>query len=135
MSELEENSLENIFRRCGDFHRFQFIHYGFLSILTISSGATGFYYAFGVAEPNCRCRPPADVWPNDNEYEPTNATYRVYIDAYGLTPSKCDINGTTCPSYIFDQRIYGLTFTEEAQFVCDNELKKTWLSTAYQIGT
>lgn len=135
MSEPEENSLENIFRRCGDFHRFQLIHYICLSVLTVCSGATGFYYVFGLAEPNFRCQLPTNVWPDDHEYEPLNATYRSYIDAYQLTPLKCDINGTTCSHFVFDRSIYGLTFTEEAQFVCNNELKKTWLSTAYQIGT
>lgn len=135
MTESEDSSLENILRRCGDFNRFQLIHYFFLSLLTICSGATGFYYVFGLAEPNFRCRLPSEVWPDDNEYEPSNTTYRSLIDAFQLTPLKCDVNGTTCPSYVFDQRVYGLTFTEEAQFVCKNELKKTWLATAYQIGT
>ncbi|CAF1322385.1 unnamed protein product [Rotaria sordida] len=109
---MEEVSLENVIRRCGDFNRFQLIHYIFLSFLTLSSGINGFYYVFGLAEPDFYCR--------------LSSNYST---------SKCeDINGSTCNEFVYDRTIFGRTFTEEAGYVCSKAIKKTWLSTAYEIG-
>ena len=133
---MEETSLENIIKRCGDFNRYQLIHYIFLSLLNFSSGVTGFYYVFGLAEPLFRCRLPSDVWPDDNEYYSTNATHSLLLDQFQYLQSKCeDINGTKCQSFVYDRSVYGRTFTEEAGYLCGDAIKKTWLSTAYQIGT
>jgi len=127
---------ENVIKRCGDFHRFQFIHYIFLGLLSMSSGITGFYYVFGLAEPSFRCQLPNDIWPNDNQYEYYNLTHQNLVNQYSNRLSKCeDINGVKCNSFVYDQRIYGKTFTEEANYVCENAIHKTWISTAYQIGT
>jgi hypothetical protein len=133
---MEEISLENIIKRCGDFNRYQLIHYICLSLLNFSSGVTGFYYVFGLAEPYFRCQLPSDIWPNDNKYNPYNSTHRLLLEQYQYSQSKCeDINGTICHSFVYDRSVYGRTFTEEAGYVCDNVFGKTWMSTAYQIGT
>ncbi|CAF1578986.1 unnamed protein product [Rotaria magnacalcarata] len=136
MATIDEVSLENVLRRCGDFGRFQLIHFCFLCLLNFSSGMTGFYYVFGLASPLFRCRLPSTEWPNDNEYKSTNSSYQNAIVNLTALASEClDINGSVCNDFVFDRSIYGKTFTEEAQFVCDNRLKKTWISTVYEIGT
>lgn len=133
---MDEVSLENIIKRCGDFNRYQLIHYIFLSLLNFSSGMTGFYYVFGLAEPFFRCQLPADVWPDDNQYQSYNSTHSRFLEHFQYSQSKCEgVNGTLCDSFVYDRSVYGRTFTEEAGYLCGNSLKKTWLSTAYQIGT
>jgi hypothetical protein len=136
MSTVDEISLENVLRRCGDFSRYQLIHYIFLSLLNLCSGVTGFYYVFGLAEPLFRCRLPSDIWPADNQYEVANTTHSLLLESFQFLPYKCDdVDGSICYDYVYDRSVYGKTFTEEAQLVCSNDFKKTWLSTAYQIGT
>jgi hypothetical protein len=132
---MEEVTLENVIRRCGDFNRFQFIHYIFLSVLNFSSSITGFYYVFGLAEPHFRCQLPSNVWPDDNKYVYDNATHKDLLAQYKYFPSKCEINGTDCTSFVYDRSVFGRTFTEVGDYVCGASVKKTWLSTAHQIGT
>lgn len=133
---MDDISLENVLRRCGDFGLYQWIHFIFLCVVNFSSGMTGFYYVFGLAEPAFRCRLPSDIWPNDNQYKSLNDTHQYLINSYVSSSSRCEnINGSQCNDFIFDRTVYGLTFTEEAQFVCDDALKKTWLNTAHAIGT
>ena len=132
---LDEISLENIIRRCGDFGRYQLIHYIFLSLITIGSGVLGFYYVFGVAEPSFRCRLPSAVWPDNDRFESINATHQQLIETWLSSTSPCkDINGSTCTNFVYDRSVFGKTFTEDANFVCNNAVKRTWLSTVYQIG-
>lgn len=134
--EMNDISLENVIRRCGDFNRYQLIHYIFLSFLNFSSGITGFYYVFALAEPSFRCQLPSNIWPNDNQFSSYNKTHDDLINEYNISNFKCEyINNTKCNSFVYDQSIYGRTFTEEAGYICDNSITKTWLSTAYQIGT
>jgi hypothetical protein len=133
---MDEISVENVIRRCGDFGVYQWIHFVFLCILNFSNSLTGFYYVFGLAEPFFRCQLPSNVWPDDNQYKAINATQQYLLDNYLSSSSKCEnINGFQCNNFVFDRSVFGRTFTEEAQLVCENELKKTWLSTIYQIGT
>mgnify|MGYP001078279302 FL=1 len=134
--DTEEISLENVLRRCGDFGIYQWIHFVMLCIINFSGGMTGFYYVFGLAEPEFRCRLPEDIWPNDNQYLFANETHQQLLQTYMSLSSKCEnINGSKCTNFVFDRSVYGLTFTEEASFVCDDALKKTWLNTAHAIGT
>jgi MFS family permease len=40
-----------------------------------------------------------------------------------------------CPNgWVYDRSIFGYTFTEEANFVCQNESKKSWLATVVQFA-
>ncbi|CAF1001300.1 unnamed protein product, partial [Rotaria sordida] len=49
--------------------------------------------------------------------------------------SKCnDFNGSVCADFVYDRSVFGRTFTEEANLVCHNAVKRTWLSTLYQVG-
>ncbi|UJR16966.1 hypothetical protein I4U23_003864 [Adineta vaga] len=133
---MDEVSLENVLRRCGDFGRYQLIHFSLLCLLNFSSGMAGFYYVFGLAEPDFRCRLPSDVWPNDNQYYSSNSTHQQLIDTFLMSSSSCKYtNGSECQDFVFDRSVYGKTFTEEAKFICDNAIRKTWMSTIYEIGT
>ncbi|CAF2947105.1 unnamed protein product [Rotaria sp. Silwood2] len=73
-------SFDSILQKCGHFGRFQFIHYFFINLISMSAAVAGFYYVFAVADPDPRCRLPASVWPNDTQYNPINATYQTMID-------------------------------------------------------
>ncbi|CAF0992428.1 unnamed protein product [Adineta ricciae] len=129
-----EISLENILRRCNDLGRFQILHYVFLNLITLGSGITTYYYIFGVAEPSYRCRLPSSVWPGNDQYQAWDATHQYLINQ-SQQISKCqDMNGTSCKNFVYDRSIFGWTFTEEGNFVCENALRKTWLSTMYQFG-
>ena len=144
-------SLENILHRCGGFGRFQLFHYFFLNLLEISAGLVAFYYVYGVAEPDHRCRLPASIWPDDHQYNPANSTQLALVNLYiprdDEDPKKwnpCQMytaatvsNRTliTCPNgWIFDRNIYGFTLTEEANFICDSKSKRSWLSTMVQLA-
>ena len=133
---MDEISLENVIRQCGDFNRFQFIHYILLSLLNFSSGITGFYYVFGLAEPFFRCRLASNVWPNDDQFKSYNANHSYLLEKFQYLTSKCeDVNGSLCNEFVYDRSVFGRTFTEEAGYICGDAIQKTWLSTAYQIGT
>ncbi|CAF0880367.1 unnamed protein product [Adineta steineri] len=129
-----EISLENVLRKCNDLGRYQIIHYIFLNLITIGSGITTYYYVFGVAENSYRCRLPGNIWLDDDQYESKNSTHQYLINQWQKI-SKCnDYNDTICTSFVYDRNTFGRTFTEEGDFVCQNKLKKTWLSTMYQVG-
>lgn len=125
------------------------MHYFFINLIAMGAGVIGFYYVFGAAEPNHRCRLPASVWPNDTHYYPINRTHQIYIDSYipkdkdGKIWEKC-IRHTTgnpndtlvaCPNgWAYDRSVFGYTFTEEGDFVCGKETEKSWLATLMQCG-
>ena len=115
----------------------------------MSAAVVGFYYVFGAAEPEHRCRLPASVWPDDTQYYPINRTHETMINAYipktkdGTTWEKCvrypsaNPNDTliSCPNgWVYDRSIFGYTFTEEANLVCSREPLKSWLATLMQCG-
>ncbi len=134
--EMDDVTLENVLRRCGDFNRYQLIHYILLSILNFSSSITGFYYVFGLAEPKFRCQLPSNVWPNDNNYQFNNISHSQLLEQFEYFPLKCsNLNGSTCNSFVYDRTVFGRTFTEEGNYICGDSIKKTWVSTAHQIGT
>jgi hypothetical protein len=129
-------SLENVLKRCGDFGRYQLIHYIFLNLICIGSGVNAFYYVFGVAEPSFRCRLPSDIWSGEDQFQSINDTHQSLIDNFLSSKSKCDgINGSKCTDFVYDRSVFGKTFTEYSNFVCSNAVKRTWISTAYQIGS
>ncbi len=132
---MREISLENVISRCGDFGRYQLIHYIFLNLICMGTGINAFYYVFGVAEPSFRCRLPSNVWSDKDQFEFINETHKLLLDAWTSSTSKCnDINGSKCTDFVYDRSVFGRTFTEYGNFVCGNAVKRTWLSTAYQIG-
>lgn len=129
-----EISLENVLRRCGDLGAFQWIHFIFLNLITLGSGITTYYYVFGVAEPSYRCQLPEHLWPNDHQYNFINLTH-LNLWNERQNGSICnDFYGSTCRKFVYDRKTFGRTFTETGNYICQNALKKTWLSTMYQVG-
>lgn len=114
----------------------------------MSAGIVAFYYVYGAAEPHHRCQLPPSVWSNDVHYWPINQTHEFYINSYipkGKDGKwdKCRRHMTEyqnstlvkCPNgWAYDRSVFGHTFTEEANFVCQNGPKKSWLSTLMQSG-
>jgi hypothetical protein len=115
----------------------------------MSAGIMGFYYVFAAAEPEHRCRLPTAVWPDDTHYYPINRTHEILINSYipktkdGKKWEKCIRNTTGnfndtqvyCPNgWAYDRSIFGYTFTEEANLVCNREPLKSWLATLMQCG-
>ncbi|CAF4813919.1 unnamed protein product, partial [Rotaria sp. Silwood2] len=113
----------------------------------MSAAVAGFYYVFAVADPDHRCRLPASVWPNDTQYNPINATYQTMIDMYipktkdGKKWEQCVLYPTgssndtliNCPNgWVYDQSIFGYTYTEEANLVCASKPKQSWIATLMQ---
>ena len=120
-----------------------------MNIITISAGINSFYYVFGAAEPDHRCRLSENIWPDDTQYKPMNQTHEIFINHYipisknGKKWEKClryitaGMNDTLvdCPNgWVYDRSVFGYTFTEEANLVCQNESSKSWLATALQSG-
>ncbi|CAF2801333.1 unnamed protein product [Rotaria sp. Silwood2] len=142
-------SFDSILQKCGDLGRFQFIHYFFINLISMSAAVADFYYVFAVADPDHRCRLPASVWPNDTQYNPINATYQTMIDMYipktkdGKKWEQCVLYPTgssndtliNCPNgWVYDQSIFGYTYTEEANLVCASKPKQSWIATLMQCG-
>ena len=114
----------------------------------MSAGIVGFYYVFGAAEPHHRCQLPPLVWPNDTHYNPINITHQILINAYipkgkdnkwiiceRYTTRNPNDKLVNCPNgWAYDRSIFGYTFTEEADLVCNAETKKSWLATMMQTG-
>jgi hypothetical protein len=115
----------------------------------MSAGVVSFYYVFGAAEPDHRCRLPPNLWKDDASYYPINQTHRHYINTYipkttdGNKWGRCvryaeDNRSKTsvgCPhGFVYDRAVFGYTFTEEANLVCQHESKKSWLATVFQCG-
>jgi hypothetical protein len=115
-----------------------------MNLIAMSAGIVSFYYVFGAAEPDHRCRLPVNIWPNDTQYNSINQTHEIYLNNYipktkdGKKWEKCVRYNDTlinCPNgWVYDRSIFGYTFTEEANFVCQNESKKSWLATVMQCG-
>ena len=118
-----------------------------MNFITMSAGIIYFYYVFGAAEPDHRCRLPENIWPNDTQYHPINQTHQIYLNNYiprtkdGQSWEKClryargGVNNTlvNCShGWVYDRSIFGYTFTEEANFVCQNQSHKSWLATVMQ---
>ncbi|CAF4384118.1 unnamed protein product [Rotaria sp. Silwood2] len=140
-------SFDSILQKCGDLGRFQFIHYFFINLISMSAAVAGFYYVFAVADPDHRCRLPASVWPNDTQYNPINATYQTMIDMYipkskdGKKWEQCVLYPTgssndtliNCPNgWVYDQSIFGYTYIEEANLDCTSKPQKSCIVTPTQ---
>lgn len=140
-------TLDDVLRLCGDFRRFQWIHYFFLNMIEISAGLVSYYYIYGAAEPEHRCRLPSTLWPNDNQFNPIDPEYQTYLHRYIPIENgnwdRCHLWNVTnsnqslidCSNgWIFDRSVFGLTFTEQANFVCNNKPKRSLIATLLQIA-
>ena len=134
-SEQNKTTLDNVLKRCGDLGRYQLIHFVLLNAIAAGGGINAFYYVYGAAEPLFRCRLPSNVWPDEDQFQAVNGTHQTLIDTWQSSTSNCHwTNETKCTDFVYDGSIFGRTFTEEAQLVCGNAVKRTWLSTVYYIG-
>lgn len=115
-----------------------------MNFLTMSAGLVSFYYVFAAAEPDHRCRLPVDIWSNDTQYNSINPLHEAYLNSY-IPKAKDGKKWMKCVRYtrnntlvnclngwVYDRSIFGYTYTEEANFVCENESKKSWLATVMQ---
>lgn len=115
----------------------------------MSAAIVTFYYVFGAADINHRCRLPENVWPNDNRYHPIDTTHQNLINQYipktkdGKMWEHCvsyktglaNDTVTNCPhGWVYDRSTFGYTFTEAANLVCGSEPKKSWIATLMQCG-
>ena len=113
----------------------------------MSFGITSFYYVFGAAEAEHRCRLPQHIWPNDTQYNPVDEMHKMYLNQYipmdvsGPKWVKCvqysigNMNDTlvSCLNgWVYDRSVFGYTFTEEANFVCEYQALRSWLAVAIQ---
>ncbi|CAF4094888.1 unnamed protein product [Rotaria sp. Silwood2] len=128
-------SLDDVIHQCGGFGQFQLRQYCFLSLIQITAGLAAFYYVYGAAEPDHRCRLAPSLWPNDDTYTPINRTHAFFLQLY--IPAKegkwdqCNLFDSLnmnkslieCPNgLVFDRTIYGFTFTEAIGLVCRNKI-------------
>jgi len=138
-------SLDDVLQRCGDFNRFQWIHFFFLNMIEVCAGMVSLYYVYGAAEPEHRCRLPSQIWPNDNQFNPINAQHearlRQYIPMENGRWDQCHMWNSMSSNkslidcsngWVFDRSVFGFTFTEEASLVCHAKSKKSWLATLVQ---
>lgn len=140
-------SLDDVLHRCGGLGRFQWFQYCILSLVHISAGLAAYYYVYGAAEPDHRCRLPSSIWPNDNQYSPINSTHEsllhLFIPQKNGKWDQCHLFDSTsmnktlgeCSNgWVFDRDVFGYTFTEEMVLVCQTKPKKSLLSTLVQAG-
>ncbi|CAF2784339.1 unnamed protein product [Rotaria sp. Silwood2] len=140
-------SLDDVIHQCGGFGRFQLRQYCFLSLIQITAGLAAFYYVYGAAEPDHRCRLAPSLWPNDDTYTPINRTHAFFLQLY--IPAKegkwdqCNLFDSLnmnkslieCPNgLVFDRTIYGFTFTEAIGLVCRNKFERYKRSYYFQIS-
>lgn len=135
MSSDDENSLKNVtledvIEECGSCGRFQYINFFFLVFFPIASGICNFYYVFGAATPSYKC---------DIVGEPVPGIHFEILSTQCSYLKKNDLNITIgeypCTQWIYDRTIFGKTFTEEANLVCENSFRRSYISTMLQLGT
>ena len=106
--------------------RYQYLHFFFLSFFPIATGIFNFYYVFGAAEPSHQCdvsqEIPGNVEAVDNCW---------YILKEGLNES---MQILPCAKWVYDRSVFGQTITEEANFVCQYSVYRSFVATAFQIG-
>lgn len=141
----KQKNLDDVLRLCGGFGRFHWFHCFFLNLFEVAAGLISFYYVFGAAEPEHRCRLPLIIWPNDNQYNPSNNSYLAYLrenipmndqhwdQCHLFNSTGFDQSWIGCTNgWTFNRDVFGYTFTEEASLVCADKPRKSWLSTVVQ---
>ena len=115
--------------QCGSFGRYQYLHFFFLSLFPIASGIINFYYVFAAAKTPYTC--------HVENKSPANISIEMSSSqcSYKLTN---DLNETlgefSCTNWTYDRSVFGLTFTEEANFICENRFYRSFVSTMLQLG-
>lgn len=114
--------MEHVIEQCGPFGRFQFLHTFFLVFFPIASGIVNFYFVFGAAEPDYVCRSA-----RGHQIDPTQCFYEG-MDETNQTDSYW------CTEWVYDRTVFGKTFTEEANLVCQHRIYRSFLASALQCG-
>ncbi|CAF3428837.1 unnamed protein product [Rotaria socialis] len=134
LSSDEENSsnnvtLERVIEECGSFGRYQYMHFFFLILFPVATGVYNFYYVFASAETSYQCITPYNISQGFSlEISPSQCSYEiknVQNQTMGIFP---------CTNWIYNPTIYGRTFTEEANFICQHSFYHSLLATTLQIG-
>lgn len=134
MSSDDENSsknitLERVIEECGSFGRYQYIHFFFLTFFPIAAGIVNFYYVFGAAETPYKCQMSNELHPEFNiEVSASQCSYILkdnQNETIGIYP---------CTNWIYDRSIFGKTFAEEANLICQHSIRRSLLSTTLQMG-
>jgi MFS family permease len=134
LSSDEENNfknitLERVIEECGSFGRYQYIHFFFLTFFPIASGIFNFYYVFGAAEIPYECNMPFKI-PQDFSIEVLSSQCAYTLKNY----QNKTIGPYPCESWKYDRTIFGKTFTEEADLICEYNIRRSFLSTSLQMG-
>ncbi|CAF5196615.1 unnamed protein product, partial [Rotaria magnacalcarata] len=130
----EENSsknitLERVIEECGSFGRYQYIHFFFLILFPVATGIYNFYYVFASVETSYQCIASHNIDQGFSlEISPSQCSYEiknVQNQTMGIFP---------CTNWIYNPSIYGRTFTEEANFICQYRYYLSLLAAMLQIG-
>lgn len=119
-------TLDQVIDECGAFHRYQYIHFFFLSFFTIASAIVNFYYVFGGAENPYFCQVPEPI--TRSEVLPSQCEFLVRDSRRGNASVR------PCTRWEYDRSVFGETFTSEANFVCERSLERSLLATVLQLG-
>ncbi|CAF4573133.1 unnamed protein product [Rotaria sp. Silwood1] len=122
-------TFERVMKECGSFGRYQYIHFFFIVFFPIATGINNFYYVFGAAETPYEC-----IIPN-------NTHHGFYIEVassqcfYIIKNDQNITNGTyPCTNWKYDRRLFGKTFSEEANFICQHSIHRSLLAIMLQVG-
>jgi hypothetical protein len=121
-------TLERVIEACGSFGRYQRVHLVFLLLFPIASGVFNYYYIFGAAETPYACLPPRDLAPDVTAV--VSATQCSYVEVL----HNQTVGAYACSDWTYDRRVFGKTFAEEANLVCQHSIHRSFLSTALQLG-
>jgi len=134
LSSDEENSskditLEHVIEQCGSFNRYQYIHFFFLTLFPIASGIFNFFYVFGAGETPYKCQV-SNITDRDLSIEilSSQCSYIVKDD------QNKTIGTYPCTNWIHDRSVFGQTFTDEANLICEHSFRRSFLSTMLQMG-
>lgn len=114
--------------QCGPFGRYQWIHTCFLLLFPVASGIVNYYFIFGAAEPGYTCQLIDQLNATGQIRIDQSQCFYYTIDEFNQTQSK------PCSRWTYDQTVFGKTFTEEANFVCQHRFHRSLLASALQIG-
>jgi len=102
----------------------------------------GFFYVYGVADVNHRCRLPESIWPNDNSYNSINSTHEKLLEQFipktkdGKSWEQCIMHSKSvfsnstidCPNgWVYDRSVFGiLILKKRILFVIVHRKKVGW---------
>lgn len=94
-------------------------------LFPIASGVYNFYFVFASAEPKYSC-----VLPNKFDFE-ADSDECTYHELSGWNER---VKNYTCTDWIYESHPFGKTFTQEANLICGQNIQRSHLSTALQLG-